>query len=87
MPELQEKVTFRRLNLMDEDYGLRTPVDVIFCRNVIIYFDKETQARLLRKLCRSLSPRGYMFLGHSETLLGIDVPLVQMAPTVYRKIP
>ena len=87
VPELREKVTFRRLNLIDDDYGLGAPVDVIFCRNVLIYFDKQTQARLLQKLCRCLSPRGYVFLGHSETLFGVDVPLVRMAPTVYRKAP
>jgi chemotaxis protein methyltransferase CheR len=86
VPELREKVAFRRLNLLDDDYGLGTPVDIIFCRNVIIYFDKQTQARLLQKLCRYLSPRGYVFLGHSETLLGIEMPLVQMAPTIYRKV-
>ena len=54
-------------------------------RNVIIYFDKETQERLLNKFCAYLSPDGYLFMGHSETLLGMEVPLVQVAPTVYRK--
>jgi chemotaxis protein methyltransferase CheR len=85
VPELRERVTFRRLNFMDGDFGFQEPVDIIFCRNVIIYFDKPTQEKLLRKFCRYLSTDGYLFMGHSETLLGMDVPLCQVAPTVYRK--
>ena len=85
VPELRECIRFRRLNFMDSDFGFRETMDVIFCRNVIIYFDKETQEKLLNKFCAYLSPDGYLFMGHSETLLGMDVPLVQVAPTVYRK--
>jgi chemotaxis protein methyltransferase CheR len=85
VPELRQHVQFRRLNFMDSDFGFRETMDVIFCRNVIIYFDKATQERLLSRFCQHLSPRGYLFLGHSETLLGMDVPLTQVAPTVYRK--
>jgi chemotaxis protein methyltransferase CheR len=70
---------------MDEDFGMREMIDVIFCRNVIIYFDRPTQTRLLNKFCRQLVPGGYLFLGHSETLHGMDVPLVQVIPTIYRK--
>ncbi len=84
-PFLRSLVEFRRLNLMDESFGIREPVDVIFCRNVIIYFDKATQEALVHRFTRSLSPGGYLFLGHSETLCGMDIPLVQMAPTIYRK--
>ena len=84
-PELRAHVRFRRLNFMDGDFGFREPLDVIFCRNVIIYFDKPTQERLLRKFCKCLAPDGYLFMGHSETLFGMDVPLVQAAPTIYRK--
>ncbi|MEW5746881.1 MAG: protein-glutamate O-methyltransferase [Nitrospirota bacterium] len=85
VPELRETVKFRRLNFMDEDFGFREPIDVIFCRNVIIYFDRPTQERLLNKFCRHLGPRGYLFMGHSETLNGLNVPLVSAAPTVYRR--
>jgi chemotaxis protein methyltransferase CheR len=85
IPELREHVRFRRLNFMEGDFGFREPMDVIFCRNVIIYFDKPTQERLLNKFCNYLSPKGYIFMGHSETLLGMDVPLVPVAPTVYRR--
>ena len=84
-PELRAHVKFRRLNFMDGDFGLREPVDIIFCRNVIIYFDKPTQENLLHRFHRHLAPGGYIFLGHSETLFGMDVPLVQAAPTIYRK--
>ncbi|HBA55510.1 MAG TPA: chemotaxis protein CheR [Syntrophorhabdus aromaticivorans] len=84
-PELRAKVAFSRLNLMDPDFGFRTRMHIIFCRNVIIYFDRETQENLVRKMCRNLAVNGYLFMGHSETLHGMDVPLVQVAPTVYRK--
>ncbi len=84
-PALRSRVTFRQLNFMDEDFGFTEPVDVIFCRNVIIYFDKPTQERLLNRFCRHLSHGGYIFLGHSETTFGMDLPLTQVAPTVYRK--
>jgi chemotaxis protein methyltransferase CheR len=69
---------------MESDFGLRERMDVIFCRNVIIYFDRPTQERLLRRLCGHLLPGGYIFMGHSETLSGLRVPLYQVAPTVYR---
>ncbi|WP_298436500.1 protein-glutamate O-methyltransferase CheR [Geobacter sp.] len=85
VPELRQRVRFRRLNFMDGDFGMREPLDVIFCRNVIIYFDKQTQERLLNKFCRQLIPGGYLFMGHSETLSGLDVPVVQVASTIYRK--
>jgi len=87
VPELRGRIRFRRLNFMDDDFGLREPMDIIFCRNVIIYFDKGTQEKLLNKFCRHLIPGGYLFMGHSETLSGLDVPLVQVASTIYRKPP
>ncbi|MRR55505.1 MAG: chemotaxis protein CheR [Deltaproteobacteria bacterium] len=85
-PELRSKVTFRRLNFMDETFDVESPFRIIFCRNVIIYFDRETQEVLLNKFCRHLLPGGYLFLGHSETLNGLNVPLVQVNSTVYRKL-
>ncbi len=72
---------------MEGDFGMREPIDIIFCRNVIIYFDRQTQEKLLNRLCRHLSPGGYIFMGHSETLSGFTVPLVQVATTIYRKAP
>lgn len=85
VPELRRKVRFGRMNFMDSSFSLPDKMDVIFCRNVIIYFDKKTQESLVRKLCHNLQPGGYLFLGHSESLHGFDVPLEQVAPTVYRR--
>ena len=86
VPELRQMVRFRRLNFMDDDFGLRDKMDVIFCRNVIIYFDRPTQTRLLTKFYNQLRPAGYLFMGHSETLHGLNVPFLQVAPTIYRKM-
>ncbi len=84
VPAIRSLVTFRRLNFM-EDFMLPEPADVIFCRNVLIYFDRRTQERVLAKFARSLNPGGYLFVGHSETLFGMDVPFTPCAPTIYRK--
>jgi chemotaxis protein methyltransferase CheR len=83
VPELRHNVQFRRINFM-EDFGLRENMDIIFCRNVIIYFDRPTQEKLLSRFCQHLEPGGFVFMGHSETLNGLNVPLVPVAPTVYR---
>ena len=85
VPELRELVEFRRLNFMDADFGLSQKADVIFCRNVIIYFDRPTQERIVQKLAQQLVPGGYAFVGHSETLHDMDVPLEPVAPALYRK--
>jgi chemotaxis protein methyltransferase CheR len=85
VPELRSLVRFSRLNLVDDDFGLTESKDVIFCRNVIIYFDRPTQEKLLNQFCRHLSPNGHIFLGHSETLSGLDAPLVRVESTIYRK--
>ena len=84
-PELRRLVDFRRLNFMDSDYGLSEKVDAIFCRNVLIYFDRATQESILRKLLHNLTPAGYLFVGHSETLHDMDLPVVPVAPALYRK--
>jgi chemotaxis protein methyltransferase CheR len=83
-PAIRAHVRFRRLNLMDAQYGIREPVDVIFCRNVFIYFERKTQEQILNRFCRHLAPGGYVFLGHSEAINGHDVPLRAVAPTTYR---
>jgi chemotaxis protein methyltransferase CheR len=85
VPELRKLVEFRRLNFMDDDYGLAERVDAIFCRNVIIYFNRETQERILRKLAECLVGGGYLFVGHAETLHTMRLPLTPVAPALYRK--
>lgn len=84
-PELRELVEFRRLNFMDADYGLAQRVDAIFCRNVIIYFDRPTQEKILGRLCRYLEPGGYLFVGHSETLHEMHLPVEAVGPALYRR--
>ena len=84
-PVLRNAVSFMRVNFMDDHFGIKEKMDVIFCRNVVIYFDKETQARLMMKFHRQLVDGGYLFIGHSETLNGLGVPFTQVANTVYRK--
>ena len=84
-PEVRRLVRFGRLNFMEDDFCLPEMMDVIFCRNVIIYFDKKTQERLMHKFSRYLNRGGYLFLGHSESLHGYDTPFQQVAPTIYRK--
>jgi len=84
--ELPYLVEFRRLNFMDANYGISEKADAIFCRNVIIYFDRPTQERILRKLCHHLLPHGYLFAGHAESLHEMDLTLDTVAPALYRKI-
>lgn len=66
-PELQQLITFRRFNLLDQQWGIREKFDVIFCRNVMIYFDKNTQYEILKKMRPCLQPHGLFFAGHSES--------------------
>lgn len=84
-PELREKITFGRLNFMDEDYGIDMTMDAVFCRNVIIYFDWKTKTEVITKLYNQIRPGGYLFVGHSETLNGVDLPLKKIVPTVFQK--
>lgn len=83
---LRSKVGFARMNLMDENYPVGEGMHMIFCRNVLIYFDKQTQSGVLKRLCARLLPGGYMFIGHSESITGIDLPLKQVSNTVFQRI-
>lgn len=85
-PHVRSKVTFARLNLMDSSYDTKDLFDVVFCRNVLIYFDRNTQEAVINKLCQRIKPKGYLILGHSESILNMDVPLKQLKPTIYRKV-
>jgi len=86
VPELRRRLKLKRLNFMDNDYAVTETFDVIFCRNVLIYFDRQNQENVINKLCRNLHPDGFFFLGHSESIAGINVPLKHIQPTVYRKL-
>ena len=85
-PKLRSKVGFARLNLMDDRYPVGDPMHIVFCRNVLIYFDKPTQNHVLSRLCDSLLPGGYLFVGHSETVTGFDLPIKQVANTVFQRM-
>ena len=83
-PELRQRIEFKQLNLLEiGDLGQRFPV--IFCRNVMIYFDRDVQQRVVSMLERHLAPGGYLFISHSESLSGITHGLKWMAPAVYRR--
>lgn len=83
-PQYRKKIQFKRINFMNNHYGLmKDDYDIIFCRNVLIYFDKNTQERVINKFCSHLKPGGLLFLGHSESIIGMNVPLKQVRPTVY----
>lgn len=86
VPELRSLVSFQRINLMDEHLVVPEPVDAVFCRNVMIYFERATQHKLLSKLCRCLKTGGHLFLGHSETVHGFDLPVIRISSTIYRKV-
>ncbi len=83
-PELKDLITFRQINLMTEPWPIRTRFDVIFCRNVVIYFDRETQHRLLTRFAAHLKPDGYLFMGHSENIHWMADTFAPLGGTVYR---
>jgi chemotaxis protein methyltransferase CheR len=84
VPGLRRKITFEHHNLMDEPYPASQAMDVVFCRNLLIYFDKATQRAVLSRLCRCLRPGGYLFLGHSEgSIADLKLPLRPVGLTVF----
>ncbi len=85
-PEVRKHVSFARLNFMDDDFGFRDIIQIIFCRNVLIYFDKPTQEAVIRKFLDFLEPGGFLFLGHSETIFGMNLPLKNVSPTVFQRV-
>jgi chemotaxis protein methyltransferase CheR len=83
--ELRREVRFERLNLCQAAYPFSTQFDVIFCRNVLIYFRAPERERILRRLISHLAPGGYLVLGHAETLRGLDGRLAMISPNFYQK--
>jgi chemotaxis protein methyltransferase CheR len=84
-PELRRMVLFKRLNLMADSYPFKSSFDVVFCRNVMIYFDQASRARLVGSFYRYIKPGGYFFIGHSETIQRSDCPFEYVSPAIYRK--
>lgn len=86
VPELRKHVVFQRHNLMDDRFGFGFSPNIIFCRNVMIYFDMDTQKKLVRKFHTVLASGGFLFIGHSETLSGMNDQFVSVAPMIYQKV-
>ena len=82
--ELRRRVEFRRINFKEAGWGVHTRFDAIFCRNVIIYFERALQQQIVEGLARHLQPEGYFFSGHSENLFWLRDLLVGVEPMVYR---
>jgi len=85
VPEVKKMITFKRLNLLDNTYPMRKKFDIIFCRNVIIYFDKDTQRVLFEKMYNYIADDGFLFIGHSENLSGVNSNFKSVGHTIYRK--
>jgi chemotaxis protein methyltransferase CheR len=84
-PELQRMIEFKRINLLDASYPIRGQLDGIFCRNVMIYFDKETQLAILKKFAPLLRPDGLLFAGHSENFYHAAAYFKLRGQTVYER--
>jgi chemotaxis protein methyltransferase CheR len=84
--QLRKKVKFQRLNFMDKFYNIKGEFDIVFCRNALIYFERENQEIVINKLCDKLVHNGYFFLGHSESITNMNVPLKTLIPTIFNKI-
>jgi len=85
-PQIKAMVVFRKLNLMDPTFPMKKPFDIIFCRNVMIYFDDETKKDLIKKYHSHLRDNGYMFIGHSESLMNMKHLFKFLKHTVYIKV-
>ncbi|MEY4982341.1 MAG: hypothetical protein RIR62_607 [Pseudomonadota bacterium] len=85
VPELRRNVRFSILNLMDATYPVARDVDVIFLRNILIYFDPAEKERVIRQLAAHLAPGGYLIVGHSESMIVRHPDLTQVRPTVFKK--
>lgn len=84
-PSLKEMIVFQRLNLSKPPFPMKGPLDAVFCRNVMIYFDNEVRSRLLREIHRLLKPGGLLMVGHSESLIGLKTEFTPVSASVYVK--
>ncbi len=85
VPEIRNRIRFERYNLIDPKPPTDEPMHLIFCRNVLIYFDSPTQEKIVQKFWNMLQPGGYLFLGHAESINSRNVAFRYAAPTIYRK--
>ena len=85
VPELRAKIRFSQLNFMDDRYTVEGPFDVVFFRNVMIYFDKPTVQQVVERQCALMRPGGYLFIAHTESLGGLTLPVVTVGNSVHRK--
>jgi chemotaxis protein methyltransferase CheR len=83
-PVLSRLITFKQLNLM-HDLPMRGPLDVVFCRNVVIYFDKDTQRRLFQRFARLQRSGDHMFIGHSESMFKVSEAYTLIGKTIYKR--
>lgn len=84
-PDLAGRVSFRQVNLTDT-YDHPCTFEIVYCRNVMIYFDRPTQEQLVNRLCRFLAPKGFLLIGHSESLNGLKVPVRCLKPSIYQRV-
>lgn len=83
VPKIRQAVHFGYLNLMEPQYPLPNSMDLIFCRNILIYFNKQTQQQVLSRLCRHLRPGGVLFISHTESVAGMDLPVHPLTTSVF----
>lgn len=81
---IRDRVTFHRMNFMNDSYSIKEKFHVVFCRNMLIYFEKHIQEAVIHKIAQQMHPGGYLFIGHSESLQGLDVPVKQVHGTLYQ---
>ena len=84
--DIRKTVNFQHFNLLSSDYTHFGMFDIIFCRNVLIYFERAIQYRIINKLCNQLNSGGYLFLGHSDTTMGFTLPLKTIQPSIFNKL-
>jgi len=86
VPELRAAIRFERVNLIDDRWSVDRDLDLIMCRNLLIYFDRESQRRVVERLCSHLRPGGFLILGHSDGVSGLDLPLRPFGRSIFRRV-
>ena len=82
---LRQNSIFYKLNLLEDDLSAQTKFDVIFCRNMLMYFQKKEQELIINKLCKRLTPGGYFIISRNESIFGLDVPLMRIEHSIFIK--